>query len=306
LGKGADQGGVVQTLDFASYWKEIAVVLAALFAIASTIFEVKDKASHRITIWGRIFFGLTILSMIAGFYAQWEQNAREALRTKQSQNDMLKIIENTNRNVFDLSRILQPLGVSQITLVFEPNCPEVEEFCDAATERGKKEADLSHAYSFSIPDIDWSKLTNRERSEAIFLNFFKGESAARNYLEGDCLGCIPSQADISFEVPFFVGETIPLPSVVAMYQSDSKQLIILDHAKDVGPAVNGDKILSLVDLPRSKLIVWASRGLFKKLVLKSLRIQTDRGQTINIDNLTMVNVKGDTFFEYVFPEAEMR
>jgi hypothetical protein len=103
-------------LDFASYWKEIAVVLAALFAIASTVFEVKDKASHRITIWGQIFFGLTILSMIGGFYAQWEENAREASRAKQSKDDMLKIIENTNRNVYDLSRILQPLGKSEIFL----------------------------------------------------------------------------------------------------------------------------------------------------------------------------------------------
>ena len=83
-------------MDFASYWKEIAVVLAALFAIAGTVFEVKDKASHRITIWGRIFFGLTILSMIGGFYAQWEENARDALRNKQSQDDMLKVIENIN------------------------------------------------------------------------------------------------------------------------------------------------------------------------------------------------------------------
>ena len=97
-GKGSDEGWVANSeekiLDFASYWKEIAVVLAALFAIAGTVFEVKDKASHRITIWGRIFFGLTILSMIGGFYAQWEENARDALRNKQSQDDMLKVIEN--------------------------------------------------------------------------------------------------------------------------------------------------------------------------------------------------------------------
>ena len=127
-------------MDFSSYWKEVAVVLAALFAIASTVFEVKDKASHRITIWGRIFFGLTILSMIAGFYAQWEQNDKDATRTKQSQDDMLKIIQNTNRNVYDLSRILQPLGRSSIYLAFTPNCIEVKEFCDAAIKEGERNA----------------------------------------------------------------------------------------------------------------------------------------------------------------------
>jgi hypothetical protein len=62
---------------FSAYWKEIAIVLAATFAIVGAIFDVRDKRTGRITAWGRVFFALTVLSMIGGFYAQWEQTTAE-------------------------------------------------------------------------------------------------------------------------------------------------------------------------------------------------------------------------------------
>jgi hypothetical protein len=148
-----------------------------LFAIAGTVFEVKDKASHRITIWGRVFFGLTLLSMIGGFYAQWDENAREALRTKQSQNDMIKVIENTNRNVYDLSRILQPLGKSEIYFMFKPNCIELKEFCDAALKKAEGEMRADNVAAFSMPDVDWAKWPG-EHYEQISLLFFKNKDSA--------------------------------------------------------------------------------------------------------------------------------
>lgn len=296
---------VVKTLDFVSYWKEIAVVLAALFAIAGTVFEVKDKASHRITIWGRIFFGLTILSMIGGFFAQWEENAREVSRNKQSQDDMLKLIENTDRNVYDITRVLQPLGKSDISLSFKPNCVEVKEFCDAALTTAEKERVGDTVVSFSVPDVDWAKWPDR-RGELISLHFFNNQSMARAYLEGNCIECKLSPDDISFDLPFYAGEDASLghnPSVVVMYQVVNKQLAIGDYAGDVSPKVNSDKILSTIDLPGSTLIVRASGGIFQLLTLNSLLIRTDRGQRIYIENPTAVNVKNETVFEYVFPDS---
>ena len=175
-------------MDFASSWKEIAVVLAAFFAVAGTIFEVKDKASHRITIWGRTFFGLTILSMIGGFYAQWEENAREVSRNKQSQDDMLKLVESTNKNLYDLTRLLQPLGKANVSLAFEPNCVESTEFCDAALTTAGKERSADNVVSFSLHDVDWTKWPDR-RGEFISLHFFKDRSMARAYLNGSCIEC---------------------------------------------------------------------------------------------------------------------
>jgi hypothetical protein len=293
------------TLGFAAYWKEIAVVLAALFAIAGTVFEVKDKESHRVTVWGRIFFGLTILSMIGGFYAQWEENAREVSRNKQSQSDMLKLIESTNRNVYDITRVLQPLGKSNIYLSFKLNCVEAKDFCDTALATAEMERSTDRVASFSIPDVDWTKWPDNRVAELIFLRLFKDHSIAQIYLKESCIEC-ESNTDVSFRTVFDVSELAPLEhnlSAVVMYQVSDNQLFILHHGDSVNPEVNSDKILSTIDLPGATLIARAQNGLFKKLTLISLTIQTDRGQTIKIENPTIVNASNETAFEYVFPDS---
>jgi hypothetical protein len=242
-------------LDFASYWKEIAVVLAALFAIAGTVFDVKDKASNRITIWGRIFFGLTILSMIGGFYAQWEENVSEAARSKQSQDDMLKIVENTNRNVYDLSRILQPLGRSNVYLGFSPNCIEVKEFCDAAIKEAKQEwpSDDPHISAFTVKDIDWSKWPDITNTPSISLRFYKDRDRAKKYLDGDCLVCT---SDMSFGLYFNTSDiTASNMPMSVMYLVDSGQLDILVVNNGISPNVNNDSMLSTIDLPGSTLFI---------------------------------------------------
>jgi hypothetical protein len=294
-------------LDFGSYWKEIAVVLAALFAICGTVFEVRDKASHRITIWGRIFFGLTILSMIGGFYAQWEENVREVGRNKQSQDDMLKLIESTNRNVYDIRRALQPLGKSNIYMFFKLNCIEVKEFCDAALTTARREegidADLS---SFSLHGVDWDKWPSRSTLALVFVQFFKDRSIAQKCLQEDFGECEFHAGDVSFTTTFDVSENDSLEknlSVVVFYRLSNNDFFIGDHDDNVSPQVNSEKILSTIDLPGSILIIRAQNELFKKLTLISLTFQTDRGQTIKIDNPTMLNVKNETVFEYTFPDS---
>ncbi len=156
-------------LGFSSYWKEIAIALAALFAIAGTVFDVKDRTSHRLTIWGRIFFGLILLSMLGGFYSQWQENANDASRNKQYQDNILKVIENTNRSVLDMSRVLQPLGKSNVYLVFRPNCTELKEFCDAAIKEGEREGwHDDNIFSYSLSDIVWSSWPDRA-SRTVYL-----------------------------------------------------------------------------------------------------------------------------------------
>lgn len=64
-------------MDFSAYWKEIAIVLATGFTIVGTISEVRDRRTGSLTHWGRLFFGLTLLSMIGGFCAQWVDTINE-------------------------------------------------------------------------------------------------------------------------------------------------------------------------------------------------------------------------------------
>lgn len=242
--------------------------------------------------------------MIGGFYAQWEENAREVSRNKQSQGDMLKIIENTNRNLYDLTRILRPLGKSNIYLSFKLNCVEVKDFCDATRARAEKERSIDRVASFSIPDVDWMKWPDNRVIVLIFLRLFKDNGAAQRYLKGDCIEC-ESNADVSFRAFFDVSERAVSEHnspVDVMYQVSDKQIFILIRADEANPEVNSDKILSTIDLPGATLIARAQNGFFNKMALISVDIQTDHGQTIKIENPIGVNSNNETAFEYVFPD----
>lgn len=112
---------------------------------------------------------------------------------------------------------------------------------------------------------------------------------------------------MSFTLYFNTSGTIALNTpVTVMYVIDTGQLYIGVTNNDITPNVNTDKMLSKIDLPESTLIIQESKfkpTLFHKLTLISITIHTDRGQTIDIENPTMIHVKDQTMFEYVFPQS---
>ena len=143
-------------------------------------------------------------------------------------------------------------------------------------------------------------------AELIFLRLFKDKSAAQRYLKDDCIEC-ESKTDVSFRMVFDVSDRVPFEqdlSLIVMYQVGNQQVFVSDNADAVNPEISGDKIPSTIDLPGVTLIARAQNGLFKKLTLISLTIQTDRGQTIRIENPTMVRPNNNEIaFEYVFPDS---
>jgi hypothetical protein len=242
--------------------------------------------------------------MIGGFYAQWEENASEAARSKRSQDDMLKVIENTNRNVYDLSRVLQPLGKSTISLFFTLNCLEVQEFCEAASKEGERKKSASPGSSyFALPDTDWSKWPDRRRIASIDLLFFKSKDSAKNYLGGNCLGCLGG--DMNFRVLFNTAPTThdDRSVVILTYVVEYSSLGIAAVNQDLSPSINGDKMLSTVDLSGATSIIYGHSGLFKTIALTAISIKTDSGRTIEIEDPRVLKVKDDTLFEYEFPES---
>jgi hypothetical protein len=128
---------------------------------------------------------------------------------------------------------------------------------------------------------------------------------AQTYLKGDCVEC-ESKTDVSFGMLFDISVGWPIEHnlpVDVMYQVSNKQIFILYHADEVNQVINSDKILSIIDLPGTTLIARAQNGLFKKLTPISLDIQTDRGQTIKIENPAIVTSNNETAIEYIFPAA---
>lgn len=94
---------------------------------------------------------------------------------------------------------------------------------------------------------------------------------------------------MSFTLYFNTSGTIALNTpVTVMYVIDTGQLYIGVTNNDITPNVNTDKMLSKIDLPGFTLIIQESNvkpTLFHKLTLISITIHTDRGQTIDIDDL---------------------
>lgn len=167
----------------------------------------------------------------------------DAARNKRSQSEMLKVIENTNRNVYDLSRILQPLGKSQIYLGFKPNCVELKEFCDAAIQEAKREEPLNdhRIAAFSVRDIDWSKWPDRTNVPTISLLFFKDRGQAKAFLGGGCITC--KSEDMSFELTFNASVATALNRPTVLYVVDNSQLYIGVTQQDITPNVHNDKML---------------------------------------------------------------
>jgi hypothetical protein len=175
---------------FSSYWKEIAIVLAAAFAILGAIFDVKDKRTNRITAWGRVFFALTVLSMIGGFYAQWEQSAAEEQRSGRAQAQMIQLLEKSEKSLREMSRLLQPFERPKVTLFLKPECaePAYALFCASARAAGKKihGADKSIASLNVTEGIDWA--TWPSRIDYIGIAVVKNPGEAEAYLNG-CIKC---------------------------------------------------------------------------------------------------------------------
>jgi hypothetical protein len=179
---------------------------------------------------------------------------------------------------------------------------ELKEFCDETAKKAEGERSGDNIAAFSIPDADWSKWPGNQY-EQISLLFFKNKDLAKKHLEGNCLGC--DDGDIYFETYFDIGETKPSSglAVLISYIVSNEALIIGTFHNNICPGLKSDKILSIVDLPGSTLIMVAPNGLFKKLTLDSLTIRTERGQIIEVNNPTLLNVKGQTLYEYVFPDS---
>jgi hypothetical protein len=317
---------------FSSYWKEIAVVLAALFAIGSVISDVKDKRTERYTIWGRTFLILTLLSMAGGLYAQWTESAEEDQRNKTSQAAMIKLLDHTEQSIRDLARVLQRIDAPRVTVFLSPDCgasQTLQHFCESLKREGRREAnDLARKIfnklpptkiwgqaiswppgrgsSFTLEKVDWPKglfLVN------VNLHFFKNNVAVDQLFEGSCLLCVDgSDMDIDLLV-FAASRSRPgrgKSSVSVNYTTGTEELSVILSDDLARPRVHSDQILSVVDLWGSTLIVENPSGLLDGFAVTHIFIDTPQGQSIEAAALQPVKVGDTRIFVYHFPKAPAR
>src|SRR3954463_7915988 len=105
-----------------AHWKEISIVLSGTFAVLGLVWDAKDKATGRITIWGRVFLILTVLSIACSVIAQLKDNQEAEERSERNQRDMLAILGRTEKTIHELSRIMQPIERPIVSLFLEIDC----------------------------------------------------------------------------------------------------------------------------------------------------------------------------------------
>jgi hypothetical protein len=295
---------------FSSYWKEIAVILAGLFAIGSVLSDVKDKRTGQFTVWGKVFFTLTILSMIGGFYAQWADNAAEEKRNKEAQAGMLSLLQRTERSVYDLSRLLQTIEKTRIILFLMPDCTKenFKKFCDYVKHEGKLQAiaaKITGRASFSVKNINWTSWPNSKLYGYVLLYFFKDPSAAERFVKGGCLTCGDS-GDMLIGAPVMSKQMKgDWRAVSVLYDTYTEQIDFMSEEYNALPAVHNDNILSIVDIPNSTIVLTSGFSILEDLTLTHVFIETQRGQTIEVSDPSPLSVGDKRVFVYHFDSASL-
>ena len=285
-------------MDFSSFWKLFAVVLAAIFTVWVTFFDIKDKNTGKVTIGGKIFFLLTFFSALGGLYAQWNDNASELERNRKTQEDMLSIIKSTNTAVYDLSRVRQPIDSPKVGLVFGVNCDDadIKQFCQVNLARARifKGSDTTvGGFSFQLDWTNWP--TKYSEIGSIRIYFFKYQTAANTFADRGCFTC-DDEGDMSIQI--FVDRE----NMLAIYDIGSDAFSLIIRSDAITPTILNDNIMSTVDIPGSTVLISATSGkFFDRLSLKSLSLTTDRGQNIDIKELTPRTIYNTRLFYYQFP-----
>jgi hypothetical protein len=266
-------------MNFASFWKEIAVVLAAFFAICSALSDVRDKRTSKITMWGRWFFVLTILSMIGGVYAQWLDNEDQQKRDENVQANMLRLLQTNESNVRNLSRILQPIDVQEVTIALSINCKITRfvPFCEAVKKQAQAHPTCPPNLNCSVDRVDWS-LWPGDLHAVVLLYFFKKPGKQDDYINEGCVPCAET-SDMYFA--FVTDASAPSKTMTIFYsQSDQRvSMWLQSEGKSINQYIHTDKILSTLDLPGSMLAMNCS-PLFDDLNVDDAVIKTTRGKLI--------------------------
>jgi hypothetical protein len=289
---------------FSFYWKEIAIVLAGVFAILGAISDVRDKRTKKITVWGRVFFTLTILSVIAGVYAQWTESAADEVRIKQAQADMLSVLQRTEKSIYELSRVLQPLDQLSVRLGLSPNCDDqrFKVFCEAAKSRGRaivvpsSNSDVKTA--FEITTVDWSAWPGARPLGSFWLQFFKDPNQAQQVLQGPSQAQHLTQPDLSLNLRDSPEHNATLKVI---YQAPPETITFVISQSSLTPSVTTDRILSVVDIPGSTMTVSEPNGVLDNVTLTGVYLTTSHGQWISAGPMQPLNSRNGRLFVYRFP-----
>jgi hypothetical protein len=285
-----------------AHWKEISIVLSGVFAVLGLFWETKDKATGKITYWGRTFLTLTVVSIVGGLVAQMLEDSAERARSTAAQRDMLKLLT-------DINRLLQPVGQPDVFLLLKLDCEltEYEKFCEDARAKGQqhaKERNLSTGSGFEVEGADWALFPSSDPEVMlIFALFFQSGEEIEAFLKNSgCANCVET-GDMTLNLSGV--SSAPKKTIEVAYRVGSEEIDLALRIKVLRPRLNNKKLLSIPDLALSTLMLYDPIKSFKGLTPTYFALTTGNGQDLVFEDFRAQILQNQLFMSQ-FHEVESR
>jgi hypothetical protein len=272
---------------FPEYWALIAIAIAGATGIVGLLWDVRDKETHKITIWGKALFCITILSTVGAVVAQVFTTRASDARNKKAQEETIQLLTHTRQSIVELSRILQPLDQPTIVLSVDLACGATayQAFCSSA------QSQAAEALANNIKKFDWSTWPDgRGPDTLMFFNIFKNRKKFEEVAKD-----LRFAGDVTF-IARVASEAI-MPSYTVTL--NSLHIGFRITLKNLPPSMKNTEVMSVPDLQDAVVTIHAtSDDFFEIFKPTKIFINTPRGQSM----LGSIHVREASGAEIFFAE----
>jgi hypothetical protein len=277
--------------NFSGYWKEVSVILTGLFAVLGLAGEYKDKDTGKLTVWGRTFLVLTIVSMGFGLIAQIQDNK-----------DSDRLLTQTQNAVHQLTRIIQAFDAPAISIALEMNCTsgKFKPYCDRHLHDKKSRDEVYRASGGIDPTYSVDDLPGGPNVLLpLHVYFFKEKRDFDDFVKGrDFILAGKGDASIDLLLNNYAKE----PNL-EVYGMPERGFEIHGYVSRASIKLKDQKIISIADLPGSIMVITEGNKMLNDLTPMWFSLTTPRGQEIVVDQFTPQMIGGSRIFTHAFPPA---
>jgi hypothetical protein len=284
-------------MDVLFAWKILSALSAGCFGVLALLKDYKDKATGKITIWGRVSLAGILISTLLGILAQLKESseaekakARIAAQTLELAQNTSVAVRNTAVAVSELRRALSPFEDPRFSVQARLPCNS-DKYRQLCLEyKATKITDrVAKIQALSKLNGAFGKLIYFE------VEIFVDSSDAGKFLEG--------------RIPH--GDFYAFAHAIDPNQGDhysngpDEDVVFFDNRRvEPGTAINNGRILSILDVYGATVLVTEFGGYGEPgWTVESLSIATGRGRRISNSKPAQRVSKGDLIFSKFIMEA---
>jgi hypothetical protein len=260
--------------------KQTSIVLTALFAILGIFFEVKDKATGTITLWGRTFLGLTLFSMACSLIAQSLESAAEQKRIQEVLGNIQRSIQTIDDPKFQLN-----LDIDCKVETYKGICEKVL----ASTPHHEGVG------SYFVEDDLWRKVIEEKiRGSQINVVFFASKHADSEISKATCLDCL-NTGDMRLEIDGYNNGNYDGLKIDMNYHPKDRHLSF-DFTGTGRVFINNPRLMTIPDLNDASAILLDNNNVLSALKPTWLLILTKRGQAAALTDFEATSIRGRRYY----------